>query len=68
MTLAKAWSLAVKSMQFLLMCATKGVKMIRGQKKRGCIEEIVNLENRVNQGDVLAQTRSSLDNIEDKEP
>ena len=71
MNLAKAWSLAVKSTQSLLIYARKGVKKIKGKKKKECLEKIVNLENRLNQGDDLAQTtlretRASLQKIEDK--
>ena len=48
------WSVAVKSTQSLLICARKGVKKLREEKKRECLEEIEKLENSVNQGDASA--------------
>ena len=54
-TLARAWSLAVKSTQSLLICTRMGRQKIREQRKRSLSMQVETLEKRANSGNIRDQ-------------
>ena len=49
---AKAWSLAVKSFQSLLICTRIGMQKIREQRKKNLTMQVEVLEKRANSGTI----------------
>ena len=71
-TPAKAWSLAIKSTESLLICIKIGMQKIREKRKKNLTMQVEELEKRANNGSIsdqiaLRKARASLNRILNRE-